>query len=45
MNLLNTFKSITEASKQTGVNHTSISQCINNKQNKTKNYIWKKNVK
>ncbi len=45
MNLLNTYKSITEASKQTGVNRTSISQCINNKLNKTKDYIWKRNVK
>ena len=45
MNFIKEFNSISKASKETGVNHTSISQCINNKQNKTKNYIWKKNVK
>ena len=45
MNLLNTYKSISDAAKQTGVDRTSISQCVNNKQNKTRNYIWKRNVK
>ncbi len=44
-NLLNIFKSIQEATKLTGVNRTSITQCINNKQKKTKQFIWKRSVK
>ncbi len=43
--LLNTFKSITEASLQTKTNHTSISQCINNKSKTANHFIWKRKLK
>lgn len=44
-NFIRTFNSITEASLISKENRSSITQCINNKQTKTKNYIWKKKHK
>lgn len=36
------YKSISEAGELTKTNRTSISLCINNKQQKANNFIWKK---
>lgn len=41
-NLLNTFNSILEASKITGVSRRSIMRVCNGEQNSTKGYIWKR---
>lgn len=41
-NFINEYKSISEAGELTKTNRTSISLCINNKQQKANNFIWKK---
>ena len=41
-NLINTYESIVEASKDTGISIGSISLCINNKRKTANRYIWKK---
>ena len=41
-NLINTYESMIEASKYTGISIGSISLCINNKRKTANRYIWKK---
>ena len=41
-NLINTYRSIVEASKNTGISIGNISLCINNKRKTANKYIWKR---
>jgi hypothetical protein len=38
---MNIYSSIYEAARSTGINHTSIQQCLSGKNVHAKNYIWK----
>lgn len=44
-NFIKEFKSISQASKETETNRTSITQCLNGKLKTANNYIWKKKQK
>ena len=38
------FKSLNEASRVTGVDHSNISKCLNGKRNRTGKYTWRKAI-
>lgn len=42
-NYINTYNSLAEASKLTGISRTAISNCLSNLSNTAGGYIWRKN--